>query len=107
MSALLINETFLNTFLRTQKSGFALKSAFLSGFTLLRAFLSAQKSAQGPAQPLCECPLNYFCMLDSDQISEKYEIPNERNPCVALSRPAPHFQDEIVSLKKRLFLAGF
>ena len=53
MSALLINETFLNTFLRTQKSGFALKSAFLSGFTLLRAFLSAQKSAQGPAQPLC------------------------------------------------------
>lgn len=24
----------------------------LSGFTLLRAFLSAQKSAQGPAQPL-------------------------------------------------------
>ena len=52
MSALLINETFLNTFLRTQKSGFALKSAFLSGFTLLRAFLSAQKSAQGPAQPL-------------------------------------------------------
>ena len=54
MSALLINETFLNTFLRTQKSGFALKSAFLSGFTLLRAFLSAQKSAQGPAQPLCD-----------------------------------------------------
>ena len=46
MSALLINETFLNTFLRTQKSGFALKSAFLSGFTLLRAFLSAQKSAK-------------------------------------------------------------
>ena len=35
------------------KSGFALKSAFLSGFTLLRAFLSAQKSAQAPAQPLC------------------------------------------------------
>ena len=53
MSALLINETFLNTFLRTQQSGFALKSVFLSGFTLLRAFLSAQKSAQGPAQPLC------------------------------------------------------
>ena len=53
MSALLINETFLNTFLRTQKSGFALKSVFLSGFTLLRAFLSAQKSAQGPTQPLC------------------------------------------------------
>ena len=26
---------------------------FFSGFTLLRAFLSAQKSAQGPAQPLC------------------------------------------------------
>ena len=46
LSALLINETFLNTFLRTQKSGFALKSAFLSGFTLLRAFLSTQKSAQ-------------------------------------------------------------
>ena len=43
---------FFNTFLRTQKSGFALKSAFLSGVTLLRAFLSAQKSAQGPAQPL-------------------------------------------------------
>ena len=53
MSTLLINETFLNTFLRTQKSGFALKSVFLSGFTLLRAFLSAQKSAQGPTQPLC------------------------------------------------------
>ena len=53
LSALLINETFLNTFLRTQKSGFALKSVFLSGFTLLRAFMSAQKSAQGPAQPLC------------------------------------------------------
>ena len=55
LSALLINETFLNTFLRTQKSGFALKSAFLSGFTLLRAFLSAQKSAQGPAEPLWPC----------------------------------------------------
>ena len=51
MSALLINETFLNTFLRTQKSGFALKSAFLSEFALLRAFLSAQKSAQGPTEP--------------------------------------------------------
>ena len=72
-----------------------------------------------------ECPLNYFSMLvlDMDQISEKYEVLSERNPCVALernqcvalernqcvalSRPAPHFQDEIVSLKKRLFLAGF
>ena len=32
---------------------------------------------------------------------------NERNPCVVLSRLAPHFQDEIVSLKKRPFLAGF
>ena len=46
-------------------------------------------------------------LLDSDQISEKYEILSARNPCVALSRPAPHFQDEIVSLKKRPFLAGF
>ena len=54
-----------------------------------------------------ECPLNYFGVLDNDQISEKYEIPSERNPCVAFSRLAPHFQDEIVSLKKRLFLAGF
>ena len=54
-----------------------------------------------------ECPLNYFGVLDNDQISEKYEIPSERNPCVALSRLAPHFQDEVVSLKKRLFLAGF
>ena len=54
MSALLINETFLNTFLRTQKSGFALKSVFLSEFALLRAFLSAQKSTQGPTQPLCD-----------------------------------------------------
>ena len=53
MSALLINETFLNTFLRTQKSGFALKSVFLSEFALLRAFLSAQKSTQGPTEPLC------------------------------------------------------
>ena len=52
-----------------------------------------------------ECTLNYFGVLDNDQISEKYEIP--RNPCVAVSRLAPHFQDEIVSLKKRLFLAGF
>ena len=52
MSTLLINETFLNTSLRTRKSGFALKSVFLSGFTLLRAFLSAQKSTQGPTQPL-------------------------------------------------------
>ena len=51
--------------------------------------------------------MNYFGVLDSDQISEKYEIPSERNPCVALSSPAPHFQDEIVSLKKRLFLAVF
>ena len=54
-----------------------------------------------------ECPLNYFGVLDNDQISEKYEILSERNPCVAVSRLAPHFQDEIVSLKKRLFLAGF
>ena len=53
-SALLIDDILLNTFLRTQKSGFALKSVFLSGFTLLRAFLSAQKSAQGPTQPLCK-----------------------------------------------------
>ena len=52
-----------------------------------------------------ECPLNYFGLLDSDQISEKYEIP--RNLCVAVSRLAPHFQDEIASLKKWLFLAGF
>ena len=52
LSALLINETFLNTFLRTQKSGFALKSVFLSEFALLRAFLSAQKSTQGPTEPL-------------------------------------------------------
>ena len=52
-----------------------------------------------------ECPLNYFGVLDNDQISEKYEIP--RNLCVAVSRLAPHFQDEVVSLKKRLFLAGF
>ena len=52
-----------------------------------------------------ECPLNYFGVLDNDQISEKYEIP--RNLCVAVSRLAPHFQDEIVSLKKWLFLAGF
>ena len=44
LSALLINETFLSTFFRTQKSGFALKSVFLSEFALLRAFLSAQKS---------------------------------------------------------------
>ena len=52
-----------------------------------------------------ECTLNYFGVLDNDQISEKYEIPI--NLCVAVSRLAPHFQDEIVSLKKRLFLAGF
>jgi len=66
LSALLINETFLNTFLRTQKSGFALKSAFLSGFTLLRAFLSAQKSAQGPAEPLCATSISdgiFVCLL--------------------------------------------
>ena len=67
LSALLINETFLNTFLRTQKSGFALKSAFLSGFTLLRAFLSAQKSAQGPAEPLCvrhhSSPTSLLCCV--------------------------------------------
>ena len=64
-----------------------------------------------------ECPLNYFSLLvlDMDQISEKYEVLSERNPCVALernqcvalSRLARHFQDENVSLKKQPFLAGF
>ena len=62
MSALLINETFLTTFLRTQKSGFALKSAFLSGFTLLRAFLSAQKALK-VQQNLYEDTLIHQCLL--------------------------------------------
>ena len=36
-----------------QKGKFTLKSTFLSGFTLLSAFLSAQKNAQGPSEPFC------------------------------------------------------
>ena len=38
---------------------------------------------------------------------KKYEVLSERNPYAALSRLAPHFEDEIVSLKKQPFLAGF
>ena len=34
-------------------------------------------------------------------------VPRERNPCVALSRLAPHCEDEIISLKKQPFLASF
>ena len=79
MSALLINETFLNTFLRTQKSGFALKSVFLSEFALLRAFLSAQKSTQGPTEPT-----SFDC--DFDWILTKQEQVNCENLRCGLGR---------------------
>ena len=81
LSALLINETFLNTFLRTQKSGFALKSAFLSGFTLLRAFLSAQKSAQGPAEPLWNIlhPKRFIC--DTELICRQNNVNRSKALC--------------------------
>ena len=36
--------------------------------------------------PFCMDDTNWksFCVLDSDQISEKYEVPSERNPCDTL-----------------------
>merc|ERR1711971_1283875 len=46
------------TFLSTQKSRFALESTFWSVFALLSTFLSAQKSAQGPAQPTSTSCIN-------------------------------------------------
>ena len=52
--------TLLRTFLSTQKSKFALESTFLSVFTLLSTFLSAQKSTQGPAQPTSTEHRNIF-----------------------------------------------
>ena len=51
LSPFLSKPTRLSTFLSTQKSRFALESTFLSVFALLSTFLSAQKNAQGPAQP--------------------------------------------------------
>ena len=40
-----------------------LSRVFFSGFTLLRAFLSAQKSAQGPTQPLWIFPSNAILFI--------------------------------------------
>ena len=84
----MINETFLNTFLRTQKSGFALKSAFLSEFALLRAFLSAQKSTQGPTEPLCVPPPNadnLLCLLESSRQMHITEDRKGRKSSIAAS----------------------
>ena len=42
----------LSPFLSVQMRKFTLQSPFLSGFFLLSAFLSAQKSAQAQSEPL-------------------------------------------------------
>merc|ERR1711971_49021 len=58
LSLFLSKPTRLSTFLSTQKSRFALESTFWSVFALLSTFLSAQKSAQGPAQPTSTSCIN-------------------------------------------------